>query len=588
MHANEEYTKFSLSYPQGLFLAILMITLVVNLIFLFATKGKPPDSGSSTFNSIVQQIEPSPSTSQRRLFLRSNDFLLDYISSITTAPKSVDDQTLQIDSSSRVTQAVANYASLNNQKIYQASANDASSREPAEPAIDQEIPRDNEKNFTHFSMDSRSSQAQTNTNNNPRPIHRPNRLTSWKIRHNSEFKGQSSSDVNTSDWEESDLSKTANTGEIRSNQSIPPSSSKISNSPKAASNAGATTILGRESKSNLNNSGLSPDPNSQMGLKQSEDRKVEPGYSDNTNELDIGPNFQPGHGGQAKWLDVKVKSSKNYVFVSVDNIVIYESKTLIESGELPSSAESSQSRQPKALSLDSRNLEVASSSHAHGQSEESSNGRGIHVVVLNQYNGDVMSRRVFDTYSPNHDDELCFFLNMIKDGRVLIFAIKDEASFKMPLNSCARGLIQKLGSRLIMSLHWRDMWAFIVRKQTVYETNRQIGAPQPQLVAHEPNLAEDLSKSTAFSKWADPVVINARVRLIDASQSPDVDCEKAWRANGQSEDEIRRRSEFCSKVEGYEHVCDCTFPAPISFAPRKVSVSTQYLHSLILSHSTDL
>lgn len=295
----------------------------------------------------------------------------------------------------------------------------------------------------------------------------------------------------------------------------------------------------------------------------------------------------------ARMLHIRVKSSKNHVFVSLNDLIIYQSKSAAELQQQAQNFAADKSRElnePTALDVDSGNilqhLEEPTIIGADDFSDDANlvdadagpDGRGVHVVVLNEFNGFLMAKRVFDTYSPGQDDELSAFIHTIRDGRIMVFAIKDEGSFKMNTNSSARQLLEKLGSQHIMKLGWRDMWAFVVQKSTPAADEADAFMRGRQVSRKQAVLGESLMKSSKSDGWAPALILDTKFEMLQSS------CKRNYNINDDptslscrwasgNKDEDRRRLAFCSKIEGYAEVCDCEQPVRIEFNPVEITNS---------------
>ncbi|XP_064087739.1 protein O-linked-mannose beta-1,2-N-acetylglucosaminyltransferase 1-like [Macrobrachium nipponense] len=155
--------------------------------------------------------------------------------------------------------------------------------------------------------------------------------------------------------------------------------------------------------------------------------------------------------------------------------------------------------------------------------------RGIHLVVLNQYTGKVMTKRVFDTFAVGTEEEMTEFIDQIQDGRILVFVVLDECSSGLTWRG--RNKLRELGSRWAEKIAYRDMWALVTRKGGL------------KLAETYSNVA---TADTGY-EWGGPVFLRAD---FDLEENPK-ECD--WPSNEQND----ARSVFCRSYEGYGAMCDC-------------------------------
>ena len=85
--------------------------------------------------------------------------------------------------------------------------------------------------------------------------------------------------------------------------------------------------------------------------------------------------------------------------------------------------------------------------------------RGLHIVVINPANGEVVAARVFDTYDSSDDLEDFIDSGIVKDNSIVIVACKDDCITKLS-NKC-KTWFENMGSKLISQLSYRQGFAFI-------------------------------------------------------------------------------------------------------------------------------
>lgn len=613
---------------------------MVNIIFLFATKEKPPDLSTSTYVSIQQQelffqsanqTASVSSEQERRLSAYGSNDANDYLQ-VTSSSHNIAAPEAEYESFSSRNTAEAQEKLIKRENVNQF----VGDKRPL-VRVSSELPRKRPLSANYFSYNLPTDIAATPTNRvidtNGGSTGEHNQLRPSSIRFNKRSEERSNAgafrkatDQVKRALQRSTLSSTATSLDASSIESdLSEASVSLGRRDGVADwmakerrrDEKGESATRRESDAEINNRAVRGNAIDDDSANDQQARQAELGKSNNrimtsSEPMGASGDYLPLKRDPTIWaqgepaisaiqgfnsnsrakepkklvqrsLKIRVKSSKNHVFVSVDNIVIYESKSRSAAntkvGFEDASNSVKQTRQPSAYSNNNGD-------ELDGFADE----RGVHVIVLSQFDGRVMSKRVFDTYSPTQDEELCFFINQIRPGRVLIFAIKDEGSFKMPLNSPARRLIETLGSREIMNLRWRDMWAFVVRKTmppsetrarlgnslgyhakqrpaAASTRDRQLGASESEKGSE--SLAEGLSKSARFSNWAPAVVLETQVELVDEQEAAASVC-SSW--NSGDVDQDGRRADFCSKVEGYGRVCDCTFPAALDFNPPKVSL----------------
>lgn len=147
--------------------------------------------------------------------------------------------------------------------------------------------------------------------------------------------------------------------------------------------------------------------------------------------------------------------------------------------------------------------------------------RGMHIIVINQNIGIVMTTAIFDTFSADNGD-VSTFLETVQDGRLVLFLVGDDASLKLKYRT--RRYIERMGSKLIKVLQFRSVWSFLAQKGTA---------------ALKENFSNSKSEITMRLKYKLETKSNCK-----------------W----EKDPKWKERNAFCSKNDGFKSLCRCNNP----------------------------
>ncbi|XP_066958308.1 protein O-linked-mannose beta-1,2-N-acetylglucosaminyltransferase 1-like [Macrobrachium rosenbergii] len=162
---------------------------------------------------------------------------------------------------------------------------------------------------------------------------------------------------------------------------------------------------------------------------------------------------------------------------------------------------------------------------------------GLYIMVLHPTSGRLMMKRVLMTQEFGSALELPTVLQSVTPGRILVMAVKNDASLNLSKKS--RDFLTAMGVSSAIDLQFRQSLAWV-------------GTVGGRVWA-EATIQERRVKGSG--QWSSPVTLEVDVpRLMN-----DVSC------FNYSQNKERERASFCNKYEGYGQLCSCENPAPLQY-----------------------